>query len=65
MSRHYNTQHPERSRSHYPARLAARGFTKTPTMPTLEYLRNKQTSDYWLEAHPAIVANLEEFRASK
>ena len=64
MSRHYNTQHPDRGRSHYPERLSNRGLTKTPTMPTLEYLHNKQTSVYWLAAHPAIVANLEEW-ASK
>ena len=65
MSRHYNTQHPERSRSHYPARLTARGLTKTPAMPTLEYLRNKQTSPYWLDSHAVIAANLEAFRNSK
>ena len=65
MSRHYNTQHPERSRSRYPARLAARGLTKTPAMPTLENLRHKQTADYWLDAHPAIADNLARFRTSK
>lgn len=42
MSRKHNTQHPERGRSHYPERLAKRGLTKTPTMPTLDYLRAKQ-----------------------
>jgi len=34
-------------------------------MATLEYLRNKQTSAYWLDANPAIVANLEAFRGAK
>jgi hypothetical protein len=42
MSRHYNTQHPERGRSHYPDRLSARGLTKAPTMPKVEDLRKIQ-----------------------
>lgn len=42
MSRKYNTKHPERGRSNYPARLTARGLSKTPVMGDLDYLRNKQ-----------------------
>lgn len=39
MSRKHNTKHPERGRSGYPARLAARGLSKAPTMATVEHLR--------------------------
>ena len=42
MSRHHNTRHPERGLSRYPQRLAARGLTKAPAMPTLENLRARQ-----------------------
>jgi hypothetical protein len=59
MSRKHNTQHPDRGRSHYPDRLAARGLTKAPTMPDLDRLRGRQTSADWLDAHPWIKANLE------
>lgn len=62
MSRKHNAKHPDRSPSHYPERLAARGLTKAPVMPTLDYLRRKQGSESWLETHPHIVANLSEFR---
>ena len=42
MSRHHNTQHPDRARSHYPARLAARGLSKAPAMESVESLRARQ-----------------------
>lgn len=60
MSRKHNTKH-DRSQSHYPARLEARGLSKPPAMPTLEYLRRHQGTESWLAAHPAIVANLSAF----
>lgn len=36
MSKKHNTQHPERSRSRYPQRLAARGLSKTPRMAEID-----------------------------
>lgn len=58
MSRKYNAQHPDRGRSHYPSRLAARGLTKAPTMPSLDSLRSRQARPEWLALHPWIAANL-------
>ncbi len=40
MSRKYNTVH-NRSASHYPERLSARGLSRAPEMPTLESLQKK------------------------
>jgi hypothetical protein len=45
MSRKYNTKHPERGTSNYPARLHNRGLGKSPEMPTLEALRKKQVKE--------------------
>ena len=42
MSGKCNTQHPDRSRSNYPLRLAKRGLTRTPEMESLENLRSRQ-----------------------
>lgn len=43
MTRRYNAKHPDRARSHYRARLRARGYTgKAPTMEAVEVLRKKQ-----------------------
>lgn len=36
MSRKHNTKHPERSASHYPERLAARGLRKSPMLAEIE-----------------------------
>ena len=58
MSRKHNTQHPERSRSRYPARLEARGLTRAPALESLDRLRGRQASADWLAAHPDIAANL-------
>lgn len=65
MSRKCNTQHPNRGRSHYPERLAARGLTRAPAMPTVESLRSRQSRPEWLDAHPSIKTNLESSRESK
>lgn len=62
MSRKHNTQHTERSRSHYADRLAARGLSKAPPMPSLEDLRRHQGKD-WLERHPWVVANIAAYLA--
>lgn len=40
MSRKHNTVH-NRSASHYPERLSARGLSRAPEMPTLEWLQAK------------------------
>ena len=61
MSRKHHCKHPMRSRSHYAARLAARGLSKAPELPDVERLRSRQTSDWWLAEHPEIVANLKAF----
>lgn len=61
MSRKCNTKHPSRNRSHYGERLAARGLTKAPALPSVENLRTKQTRESWLTEHPSIVANLAAF----
>lgn len=58
MSRKHNTQHRDRGRSNYPERLANRGLTKAPTMPTVESLRSRQSRPEWLAAHPWIAENL-------
>lgn len=42
MSRHHNTQHPERGRSRYPQRLEARGLRKSPVMTPVDVLRTRQ-----------------------
>lgn len=46
MSRHYNTTHPERSRTDetkgYRKRLQSRGLSKAPRMADVADLRNKQ-----------------------
>lgn len=42
MSRHHNTQHPDRTRSHYPERLDRRGLSKAPAMEPVENLRSRQ-----------------------
>jgi hypothetical protein len=42
VSRKHNTKH-NRKRSNYPKRLRARGLSKTPRMPKVESLREKQT----------------------
>lgn len=43
MSRHYNTKHPDRGRSHYPERLDARGVTSASCrMRKLDDLRRIQ-----------------------
>lgn len=42
MSRKHNTKHPARTRSRYPLRLAKRGLSKAPSLPSLEWLRAKQ-----------------------
>ena len=44
MSRKDNCKHPERGRSHYPARLAKRGLSKTPEMASLSNLRSRQAA---------------------
>jgi hypothetical protein len=36
VSRKHNTQHPERNRSRYPERLAARGLGKAPRMAEID-----------------------------
>lgn len=41
MARKHNTKH-NRSPSNYKHRLQARGESKTPVMPSLESLRNRQ-----------------------
>lgn len=61
MSRKYNTKHPNRARSNYPARLEARGLSKAPQMPTLEYLRRHQATESWLAAHSTIAAMVKAF----
>lgn len=42
MSRHHNTRHPDRGRSNYPARLAARGLNKAPALEAVDNLRSRQ-----------------------
>jgi hypothetical protein len=42
MSRKHNTNHPDRSRSNYPQRLANRGLSKAPALRSLEDLRRIQ-----------------------
>jgi hypothetical protein len=42
MSRHHNTRHPDRGRSHYPDRLTRRGLSRAPEMESVENLRSKQ-----------------------
>lgn len=42
MSRKHNTKHPERGRSNYPARLSARGLSRTPEMEDSATLRKRQ-----------------------
>jgi hypothetical protein len=42
MSRKYNTKHPERGRSNYGKRLAARGLSMAPALLKLEPLRERQ-----------------------
>jgi hypothetical protein len=44
VSRKHNTKH-NRRRSNYPKRLQARGLSKTPRMPKVETLREKQTRE--------------------
>lgn len=44
MSQKHNVKHPERGRSHYPARLAKRGLSKTPEMASLTNLRSRQAA---------------------
>jgi hypothetical protein len=58
LSRKFNTRHPDRGRSKYPARLSARGLSRPPSMPTVESLRRCQSSPDWLLAHPWIRDNL-------
>lgn len=36
MTKKYNGQHPERGRSRYPERLAARGLRKSPMLAEIE-----------------------------
>lgn len=45
MSRKHNTKHPTRVRSRYPLRLAKRGLSKAPSLPSLDWLRAKQTRE--------------------
>jgi hypothetical protein len=52
MSRHYNTKHPERGVSNYPRRLAARGLSKSPPLPSLAHLRSRQEARKRTEGHP-------------
>ena len=52
MSRKFNTKHPERGRSNYPARLSARGHSKAPQMPTLDHLREVQNARIRRQGHP-------------
>ena len=42
MSRKHNTQHQDRGRSNYPARLAARGLSKAPALADVDQLRRTQ-----------------------
>jgi hypothetical protein len=58
MARKHNTKHPDRGTSNYPARLSARGLTRTPAMATVESLRKRQATPAWLDAHPWVAVNL-------
>jgi hypothetical protein len=54
MTRRFNTKHPQRGKSNYPKRLAARrakGFSGNPAMLDLPALRKKQGAD---DDNPAI-----------
>lgn len=42
MSGKFNKQHPDRGRSRYPQRLAARGLSKAPRMEAREVLEARQ-----------------------
>jgi hypothetical protein len=42
MSKRHCCKHPARNRSHYPERLAARGFSRAPRMEPLDLLRRRQ-----------------------
>jgi hypothetical protein len=58
MARKYNTRHPARGRSNYPARLARRGLTRAPALASVDSLRRRQATPDWLAAHPAIAESL-------
>lgn len=42
MTTKHNTKHPDRKRSNYPLRLAARGLSKSPRLEELEVLERRQ-----------------------
>jgi len=42
MTTKYNTKHPDRGRSRYGARLAARGLSKSPRLEDVDTLRDRQ-----------------------
>jgi len=65
MARKHNTKHPDRGASHYPDRLAARGLSRPPALPTVESLRSRQARPEWLDAHPWVAVNLAAFRGSR
>jgi hypothetical protein len=52
--RHHSVKRGMRTRSNYRNALAKRGLVKAPALPALEYLRRRQATDDWLNAHPWI-----------
>lgn len=47
-----HTAKKERSPSRYRERLSARGLSKSPVMPTVEYLRARQRQEDWKPSLP-------------